>query len=282
MGLRELKAHWRTFRAVREIERRKIDPRPHGLDCPLTVSLTSYPARYGTLAITLKAILRQTIRADRTVLWLAHGDDALLPPEVLALRAEGLMIRTTDDIRSYKKIIPTLREWPDSAVVTADDDVYYPPHWLEVLVARRVSGGGDVLCHRAHRVMLDGTGKMPLPYSEWKWGIRKPDHSGRVFPTGVLGVFYAPGSFHEDVGRAEIFTELCPSADDVWLYWMHRMTGAMAEKVGPKWRVLEWPSSQETNLRTENLGQDGNDAAIAAMIARYGFPDPSSRGSRKH
>lgn len=273
MSFRSLKARWRSARARAEIDARRIDPAPHGLDVPLTVSLTSYPARYATLAPTLKALLRQTVKSDRTVLWLTYGDEKSLPSEVLALQAEGLTIATTENLRSYTKIIPALVAHPDSAIVTADDDVYYPPDWLEKLVVGYRQSGASVLCHRAHRLRLDAAGQ-PSPYGEWDWGLRAPDRSGLVFPTGVLGVFYAPDAFHPDVTRADIFREICASSDDVWLYWMHRLQGHRAAKVGGFNRILEWPSSQVTNLRQENLAGSGNDQAIAAMIARYGFPAP--------
>lgn len=271
---RKLKARWRTARARAEIDARTAAPRPHGLAEGLTVSLTSYPARYGTLALTLRGLLAQTVAADRTVLWLAHGDEASLPREVRDL--QGLEVRTCDDLRSFKKIIPALTAFPGDAIVTADDDVYYRADWLEHLVAARRAGAG-VAAHRAHRITLDGA--VPRPYRDWDWGLRAPDQSGLVFPTGVLGVLYAPGVFHPDVTDADLFRRLCPSSDDVWLYWMHRLTGQRAAKIGGHQRVLEWPSSQTSNLRSENLAGSGNDAAIAAMIARYGFPaEVSSAG----
>lgn len=270
---RALKARWRSARARAEIAGRCNIPRPHGLAEGLTVSLTSYPARYATLAWTLRSLLAQTVAADRTILWLAHGDDAALPPDVLALRDQGLEIRLCDDLRSFKKIIPPLLVFPDDTIVTADDDVYYRADWLERLIAARREGA-TVVAHRAHRITLSaGT---PRPYREWDWGLRAPERSGLVFPTGVLGVLYAPGVFHTDVTDAELFRKLCPSSDDVWLYWMHRLNGHRAAKIGGHQRVLEWPSSQGTNLRSANLAGDGNDAAIAAMTQRYGFPAISS------
>lgn len=263
--IRRLKAEWRTRKAVEEIEARDLSPRPHGLDVPLVVSLTSYPGRYATLEWTLKGLTRQTVRPDRTILWLAHGDAATLPSGVRDL----VEVRETDDIRSYKKIIPALAAFPEAAIVTADDDVYYPADWLERIVA----GRAPVRALRAHRIVLQNG--QPAPYEAWQRGVTGPEHSALVFPTGVLGVFYAPGVFHPDVIREDLFRALAPDADDVWLYWMHRMTGQRAEKLGGTLRVLEWPGSQRSSLRATNL-QSGNDRAIAAMVARYGFP--SSEG----
>lgn len=71
---------------------------------------------------------------------------------------------------------------------------------------------------------------------------------------------------------AALFQRLAPSADDVWLYWMHRLAGSQPEKIGGRFRITEWPGSQAQNLRAGNLAGDGNDRAVAAMLAHYGFP----------
>lgn len=248
--------------------------RPHGLSTPLVVSLTSYPPRFGTLAPTLRGILAQSVRPDATILWLADGDADRLPPEVLDLRAKGLEVRETRDLRSYKKIVPALLAFPEATIVTADDDLHYEGGWLAALVeaAQTAPPGGppDVICRRAHRMILrDG---QPLPYREWEWSLRRPERNPLVFPTGVTGVLYPPGSLHEEVTCEDLFRDLCPTADDVWLWWMHRLAGATASKIGGRPRLLEWPGSQEVNLRQANLREPGNDRAIAAMMRRYGLP----------
>lgn len=277
MSLRDLKRRWRAARARAEVERRlrswsegRFGGRPHGLPCPLVVSLTSHPPRFATLHLTLGALLAQTVRADATILWLGQGDAERLPPEVLALRAHGLEVRETRDLRSFTKVVPALLAFPDAAIATADDDLPYPGDWLEGLTAAARGDARAVPCHRAHRIVLaDGR---PAPYAAWTRNLPRPERGPLVFPTGVMGVLYPPGSLHEDAARPDLFQELCPTADDVWLWWMHRMAGRTAAKIGGRARVVDWPGSQETALRAFNLAGDGNDRAVAAMTARYGLP----------
>ncbi|WP_420353327.1 glycosyltransferase family 2 protein [Paenirhodobacter sp.] len=249
---------------------RRVTARPHGLNAPLVVSLTSYPARFATLAWTLKALLRQSVKADRTILWLTEGDDRLLPPEVLALRSEGLEIRTeAEPIRVYTKSVPALRAFADAWLVTADDDMYYGPDWLAGLVA--LGAPGRVVAHRAHRVKWRGTAL--APYSDWDKNIAGAVEGPGIFGTGVGGVLYPPGALHPDATRAELFTRLCPGADDIWMWWMARLAGSVVRHVGPPVRIVEWPGSQAQSLRAVNHGAEaGNDRAIAAMTAQYGVP----------
>jgi len=243
----------------------------HGLPGPLIVSLTSYPARFGKLPLTLKCLLSQTVTADRIILWVAHQDKNALTPSILDLQKQGLQIAYCDDLRSFKKIIPTLQSYPDSFIVTADDDLYYWPTWLEELVNGSLANPRDVVCHRLHQIRLGQDG-LPLPYKNWEMEAQYLEASLLNFQTGVGGVLYPPNAFHADVLKSQVFKKLCPNADDVWLYWMMRLNGAVARKVGLRRPLYNWPDTQQTALFHSNAGGGGNDEQIRAMIQTYGFP----------
>lgn len=269
-ALRALKYRRRIRAAQADLARRleRAGPgRPHGRNRPLIVSLTSYPARFGTLADTLGCLLTQTVAADATILWLAHGDGDALPAAVRALTPRGLRIEHCPDWRSYKKLVPSLMAHPDADIVTADDDVVYAADWLE----RLIEAPDDVTCHRAHRITLTAEG-LPRPYAEWDYSLSAPARGPLIFPTGVSGVLYPAGCLHPDTTRDDLFMDLAPGADDVWFHFMQRLTGAAARKIGGKTRILEWPSSQQVSLRADNHAGGGNDRAMQAVTARYGFP----------
>ena len=119
-------------------------------------------------------------------------------------------------------------------------------------------------------IELDGDG-LPLPYAHWHYELKAAEESWRIFPTGVGGVLYPPGIFHPDVLDRGLQGALCPTADDLWLYWMARRNGATFRKVGRYWTSL-WPGSQAASLHHINVMQGGNDRQIANLIARFGFP----------
>lgn len=269
-AFRRFKHRRRIARALAELRGRACTPHPHGLSTPLIVSLTSYPPRFALLPQTLRCLLRQSCAADRTILWIAHDDWPALTPEILALQENGLEILPCDDLRSYNKILSTLEIAPDATIITADDDVYYGPDWVQSLVTGHIATGAGVVCLRAHGITLDPSGA-PRPYADWQTNIAPAQRRGTVFPTGVSGVLYAPGSLDPRAGDWATANALCPTADDVWLYWMHRMTGGAAHHIEGARRILEWTPDPSDGLRQINAS-GGNDAAIRAMIARYGFP----------
>ncbi len=246
--------------------------RPRSAGSPLVLTVTSYPPRFPTLALTLKSLLLQNLRPEFTILWVAHDDFAKLPPAVLALQADGLTIRTTADTRSYKKIIPAIEAFPQASLVIADDDTYYWPSWLEELVAAAAPGAREVVCHRAHRIILRPDG-LPARYADWEEETAEHGPSRLLFPTGIGGVLYPPGIFAADVTRQDIFTRYCPQADDIWLFWMASLAGARFHRIGQPRTFITWFSSQQVGLLQSNvLNTDGNDRQIANMIEAYGFP----------
>lgn len=274
---RAIKKRRRVDRALSELAGRVQQDqdwpsRCHCLSRRLVVSITSFPKRFNTLLPTLQSLLFQTVRPDAVQLWIAHSDVVHLPKCVKDLQEIGLEVRTCDDTRSYKKIIPALTENPESLIVTADDDVYYWPSWLEELVTAYQRTGNTVIAHRAHRIVLRPDG-LPDAYAKWEHPLTHPLSSSLVFPVGVHGVFYDPMALHPDVTRKDLFMSLCPNTDDVWLYWMHRRLGSRPLTLALGQRILEWPDSQNVQLQSENLRGGGNDRSITAMIAKFGFPE---------
>lgn len=254
-------------------------PRPHGLPMPLVVSLTSYPARFANLHRTLECLLVQSVRPDAVVLWIAPDDMAQLPWRVRRLQNRGLTILPARDIRSYKKIIPALERFPDAAIVTADDDLHFAPDWLEQLVAAWRENPYALPCHRAHRIRLSAGGS-PRTYREWQLEIDAGPAGPTVFPTSGAGVLYPPGSLHPDTLREELFTTLCPMADDIWLYAMARRNGRSFRKVGDRRPLVTWDLEQDSALSHHNLECGGNDRQFRAVLAHYAACDMRRQRAR--
>lgn len=251
---------------------RPLNVQSHNLPSELIVSLTSYPERFKTLHLTLASLLNQSIKPDRVILWIAYEDENQLPDSILKLKKAGLEIRFTKDIKSYKKIIPTLKAFPNAFIATADDDVYYWQTWLEELVEAWKKHTNCVTAHRVHRARVNSKGSFE-PYERWSLNFSNDLSPNELnFPTGIAGVLYPPGVFHQDVLNEEIFMEVCPHGDDIWLYWMYRLNGVEVKITGTNRVPLTWPSTQESALWKENLGNGRNDLQIEKISSKYGVP----------
>jgi len=276
------KAQWRLDRLALNIRSgaaraamvwriRGAGRRRHPLPGELVVSLTSYPPRFASLFLTLRSLLCQTVKPDRIVLWVSYGDEPAIPDAVRRLTSYGLEIRTTDDMKSFKKIIPALRAFPDAFIVTADDDVYYGPRWLEDLAMASSGRSGVIVCYQAREIRLDDQGQLQ-PYDRWPY-LSGPRESTAAFPVGRGGILYPPGALSLEVADEAAFLALCPQADDVWLYWMGRRAGSTYRKIQSSGGLWDWPGSQRTALFRKNLLANMNDRQIDAVARRYGYPD---------
>ena len=135
-------------------------------DIPIIVSLTSYEERFDDLEVSIYSLLNQTVKPDKLILWLS---DKLclndLPYNITRFIKNGLEIRFVRDIGSYTKAMYAFKEYSNSIIVTADDDIYYTKDWLAKLYYSFIANPRDINVHRAHRIRI--CDKKIMPYETW-------------------------------------------------------------------------------------------------------------------
>jgi lipopolysaccharide biosynthesis glycosyltransferase len=131
-------------------------------------------------------------------------------------------------LKSYKKLIPALREFPEDILITADDDCLYPFDWFAKLKASYLAAPEKIHCHRAHEILVDGE-HYPLAYASWRKRVPADDFAGvgnnpanpaAIFPSGAGGILYPPHSLD---ARVFLTTDICPTADDIGFWAMAKL-----------------------------------------------------------
>lgn len=241
------------------------------------ISLTSFPQRIYEIHYTLYSLLTQTVKPQKVILWLAKEQfpnlEKDIPEKVLKLKENGLSIEWCEDLRSYKKLIPTLQKYPNKTIVTADDDIFYERNWLEILMNSHNQNPDEIIAHRAHRIKLNKNGI--APYKKWRKRINGTKASYLNFLTGAGGVLYPANCFHKDICNVGMFKELAPQADDVW-FWAMAVLNRTKTFV-PKEHIKELTYinpererglTNEITLFTLNK-KGGNDLQIEKIINHY-------------
>ena len=241
-------------------------------DKELIVSLTSYPARIDTVNQTIITLLDQNLSADKVILWLAPEQfpnrEKDLPQELLDLREKGLTIDWYHDIKSYKKLIPALKKYPEAIIITADDDILYSSNWLQNLYNQYKINTSIIWTQRCHHIEFSN--KKIASYKKWKHQIsaNTPEYSN--FPTCGAGVLYPPHCFYKEVLREDIFMKYCPNADDIW-FWGNLVLNNKKICTIPnnmkKLNLVE--GSQETALWKSNVIESQNDIQLNNLIKKY-------------
>ena len=119
-------------------------------DFNLVLSLTSFPGRINIIWQTLITLLNQTYKPDKIELWLAKDQfaDIDIPKSIKKLSKYGIEIRYCEDVKSYKKLIPALKEHPDSVIITFDDDAFYKKDTVEKLMQNYLQHKKEIQCQR--------------------------------------------------------------------------------------------------------------------------------------
>lgn len=238
------------------------------------ISLTTYPARINVVYTCLNSILRQTIKPKNVILWLANSQFPQglqdVPKNILSLQEKGLTIKFCNDLKSYKKIYYTAKEYKNMTIVTADDDTLYPEDWLENLIKEHILYPNCIICYRAHELKIDKNEL--LPYNEWNKlseDIKGP--SMKLVPIGVGGILYPSNFFEEKMLDSEIFMKLAPTTDDLWLKILAVKKGVETVKVfsnSKEWFTVK--STQQTSLKLLNVeASNGNDTAFEKLMKYY-------------
>lgn len=229
----------------------------------VVISLTSHGERLHRVHHTLESIVRGHVRAP-VVLWLDREDfESGWPKTLRRLVARGLQVRCSDGLYGpHTKYWGQFREvvGTRTRVVTIDDDMIYPEWFLERLLFIGDLRSDVVIAYRAHRIELrDGE---LLPYVRWT-AADTCRASHLHFATGVSGVLYPPGFIAHVVEQGDVFRELTPRADDVWLHACALRSGYRVRQVYSHPRNFAVvPSTQTGALVIGNTLMGGNDEQI--------------------
>lgn len=205
--------------------RKRISVSPE-VEPTLMVTLTSYGHRLRhSVQYTLYSILKQELRPAKIVLWVDSNAfaDAPIPRGLQFLQQYGVEIKEyAPKIRSYKKLIPALLEYPDMHHVIVDDDLYYSSNFTKVLFEEHQRQPKAILSLATTQPEFSTDGASLMPYRCWKHHIA-PNSVFDYNPMSLLqlgygGVFYPQDAFDEEVLNEAVFSQLCPIADDLWFY----------------------------------------------------------------
>ena len=223
----------------------------------LVVSLTTFPARINVVHKTISTLLEQTLKPDAVVLWLAESQfpNKELPKSLTDLEQFGLTIKWCEDIKSFKKLIPTLQEYPDDIIITVDDDTYYDKKLIETLYNEYLKRPDCIHARQAFVLKLDKKN------NELFMQARNYTYNSTYLPSfwnepvGCGGVLYPPHCLHKNVLNKEQFIKEMPTHDDLW-FWGHAIrnnTKINVIKGNYKLKNLVIDGSQEDSLWQKNM-----------------------------
>jgi len=243
----------------------------------VVVSMTSFPAAIPYAEQAIRSVLEGSVLPDRFVLYLSFAQfgEAGIPSSLRSIEESNSIFEIRDcdrDLRSYLKLIPALRDFPDALIVTVDDDVHYHRDMLRDLLRIHKEVPDSIIAHRAKRI------KIGRPYKEWKkyhwyhFVLKRLWKSPLTLQTGVGGVLYPPHCLSEEMLNPDLFTNIAPTTDDIWFWAAAIKHGTYIVPVPfgeNKPHEIGKPNSMALKRKNYMESEDRNREAIEAIMDRW-------------
>ena len=242
------------------------------LDWKFEVSVTSHPARFNALALSLSALKSQILQPQSINVFIAETDMAVLPDSIKELEKSGFIkISPCEDLGSGKKLIPALKAQSNLPIITIDDDLYFENDLFLHLMINHYLYPNAIIAARVHQLAVNDS-KDVLPFSTWhKHYDLSEGPSNDLMPTSGAGTLFPPKAMHEDASNAALYRELSHNTDDLWWYFQARRKGTLVRRLSGLDLLNFIDSTQDVGL-WKNGNQDRNEVNLQALLAQYGNP----------
>jgi len=189
------------------------------------VSLTSFPARFPSLHICIKSIMRQSYKPDKIVLYLDDTSKEQVGDNLLSLVSHGLeIVYVSENIRSHTKYFFAMQQYPKDIIIVIDDDMYYPKNMIEQLMQSYRKNPKAISARRVTKMVSDRRGKLASKSTFQPHCRSITEPSMQLFIVHCGGTLYPPlieKCLSENVFDIDQIRDLCDSiADDAWLTFM--------------------------------------------------------------
>ena len=241
----------------------------------IVVSLTTHGKRIYDVHVAIESIFQGSIKPNKIVLWLSEEyKKTPLPITLQRQMARGLEVEYCKDIRSYTKLVPALRCYPEASIVTIDDDIIYPYDMLENLLNAHLESPNCICANWIHEIPAD-LAENYVSLLEWPI-IRDVDtEGGRYFFEGFGGVLYPSHSFDKEVLNEGVYLDICKYADDVWFNAMSLKAGTKVRYAWPRLGLIPLAVNNDVQaFALKNVNSKGmvlNDIQIKTVFEKYGL-----------
>ncbi|MCM1355773.1 MAG: hypothetical protein NC212_05125 [Staphylococcus sp.] len=236
----------------------------------LIITLSTFGDRIHGTAITIESLLEQSVKPNRIILNLGRQFEGKgrIPGSLKLLERRGLEIRFSRDIGPYTKLLPTLKDYPNAAIITVDDDIIYDYDMVSNLVNEHITHPNEIIASRC-RVMETKGSKLLSSFLSWKFAPNGSESSIKLLPEGAMGILYPPHSMDERVFDEKIFLDLCPSTDDFWFKAMGMLKGTIVRKAYSECDDVRNSKSSKTKNLYDINKSGGYDRQLQAVLSHF-------------
>jgi len=243
------------------------------LNTEVTICITSYKSRINQSFLTLLSLLGQSEKYQ-IYLFIAEDDKNFIGKKILWLekKHDSLTIVFTEDVRSYKKLMPMIdleliidkhvadalsEDFNSSShVMTADDDIFYSANTVECMTV-----------HADKKTVVFNVGRRLDPLKKYYELDPFIPNSSQVvhgiLPIGAGGILYSKYLL-KYIGTHG-YMRLAPTCDDIWFYSCLMEHADYAFNSEAAYFKLSKVIQQKESLLCINI-KSNNDQALSDLV----------------
>lgn len=186
----------------------------------ILVSLTSYYERFGYLISVIESIKKQILLPKKILLFLYEQDFTKFDLNITEIE----IIKVKEDIKPHKKYYYTMKHYRDYAIITMDDDIYYPSDTILSLYESYINHPNIISGRRTHLIKYKKNLQIDK-YLKWKLcqtTILFSDYN--LFITTGAGALYPPDILNIENFFINIINETI-TTDDITLKYFEIKKG---------------------------------------------------------
>ena len=190
-----------NFQRIVELRQKKI-----------LVSFTSYFERFGYLMSVIESIKKQTLLPKKIILVLYEKDYNKVNINLTNIE----IIKVKEDIKPHKKYYYTMQKYRDYAIITLDDDIYYPTDTIMSLYESYINHPNIISGRRTHLIKYTNNFQIDKYI---KWICQQSnilDSNYNLFITTGAGALYPPDILNIEDNYLNLIKETI-TTDDITL-----------------------------------------------------------------
>lgn len=235
----------------------------------IIISMTSWPKRIKCVAKAFASILMTKVDKSlyHCVLVLAEiefpNKEKDLPEDLMLLVDNGLveLIWIKENLKSHKKLMPTLAKYPNNPILIIDDDVYRTEEWLKAFIKDHKEHPNDIIVGAFwKKFYLKNNDICERNCIKETYNTNK--YCGKVMigykpANGTGGTLYPPRTF-KDIRffNQNLFMKLSYTSDETWQFCFNIIEGKTFRQLSIPYNEKFIGDSQKVGMNKDGKRYD--------------------------
>ena len=229
--------------------------------------MTTWPPRFSSAPFAMQSILQQ--RKDSGLEQRVHPVLVLSEEEICETsnrREACKLMRMMEDkgveliidkgnIRSHKKLIPTLEKYQDSVILCVDDDHVYSKGWLKTFVSDHDAHPSDIIYGQGYGKISIKNGEIVEERDTLNMLMLKRGQVTTNIKPSSAAILYPAHTFTDNrFWNRDLFMRVCPTDDETWQWAFSKISGIKSRILSAD--NIPWSFGARQDCALWNLNRD--------------------------